>query len=50
MPGMVADYSDALQGMNVRMNNRIYDAVLNQVEVLDDNGYVQLITPWFRPP
>ena len=37
-----ADYSDALQGMNVPYEYRIYDAVLNQVEVLDDNGYVQL--------
>lgn len=37
-----SDYTDALQGMNVPYEYRIYDAVLNQVEVLDGNGYVQL--------
>ena len=31
-----------LSGMNVPYEYRIYDAVLNQVEVLDGNGYVQL--------
>lgn len=37
-----ADYVEKLQGVNVPYEYRIHDAQLNQVEILDDDGYVQL--------
>lgn len=36
------DYADALGGMNVPYDYRIRKARLDEVEVLDENGYVQL--------